>query len=440
MMKRVVVLSILVFLVLGVLAFHRFRPADRPGDLFHTSPIKHGDLVKTVASTGTVEPEEVIDVGAQVAGQIVSFGQDIHGKTVDYGSEVREGTVLARIDESIYVAEVARAEAETEVARANYQRVKAELGVMKAKLYQAERDWRRAQGLARVEALAGSAFDAYKSAYEAAKANIEVSESAIRQAEASVAQGEATLRRARLNLGYCTITSPVQGVIIDRRVNIGQTVVASLNAPSLFLLAKDLKRVRVWVAVNEADIGKIKTGQPVDFTVDALPGQRFNGQVDKIRLNATMTQNVVMYTVEVVTDNAERRLLPYLTANVRFEVERRNNVLMAPNGALRWKPSEEQIEPEFRAVRREVAKTVSDRGILWVRRGDYVRPLKVRIGLTDGVMTEVSGDGVAEGAVTVTATRTEEGTEQVGEGEAKNPFLTRLPPGPGGKGGGPSPR
>ena len=173
-------------------------------------------------------------------------------------------------------------------------------------------------------------------------------EAAILQAKASLAQADAGLRRAKRNLDYCTITSPVKGVIIDRRVNIGQTVVSSLNAPSLFLIAKDLTRMQVWVAVNEADIGKIHPGQPVTFTVDAFPGEIFHGEVGKIRLNASMTQNVVTYTIEIITDNSNGRLLPYLTANVQFELHRLKNVLLVPNAALRWTPSVEQVAPEFR--------------------------------------------------------------------------------------------
>ena len=162
---------------------------------------------------------------------------------------------------------------------------------------------------------------------------------AIVQAQGTVSQAEATLKRALQNLSYCTIISPVKGVIIDRRVNIGQTVVASLNAPSLFLLAKDLKRLQVWVSVNEADIGHIKPGQAVTFTVDAFPGEVFSGEVGKVRLNATMTQNVVTYTVEIITDNSNGKLLPYLTANVTFIVGERKNVLLVPNAALRWTPT-----------------------------------------------------------------------------------------------------
>ena len=172
--------------------------------------------------------------------------------------------------------------------------------------------------------------------------------------------GRGFVAAAQRNLSYCTIKSPVKGVIIDRRVNIGQTVVSSLNAPSLFLIAKDLKRMEVWVSVNEADIGNIHQGQPVSFTVDAYPNEIFHGEVGKVRLNATMTQNVVTYTVEVITDNSSGKLLPYLTANVLFELSQKENVLLVPNVALRWSPQTKQVAPEFRTERLLTRSKVKD--------------------------------------------------------------------------------
>ena len=300
--------------------------------------MQRGDLQATISATGTVEPEEVVDVGAQVAGRIVTFGKDKNGEEVDYGSVVEAGMVLARIDDALYAADAASAKAQLAQAKAAVQKAQADLGQMQAKLLQTENDWARAQKLGPSDALSQTDFDAARAAYEVAKANLAVGKAAIVQAQGTVAQAEATLKRALQNLSYCTIVSPVKGVIIDRRVNIGQTVVASLNAPSLFLLAKDLKRIQVWVSVNEADIGRIKPGQPVTFTVDAYPGEVFSGEVGKVRLNATMTQNVVTYTVEIITDNSSGKLLPYLTANVTFIVGERKNVLLVPNAALRWTP------------------------------------------------------------------------------------------------------
>ena len=335
------------------------------GRTFRTAAVKRGDLVASISATGTVEPEEVVDVGAQVAGLIRAFGKDKYGKVIDYGSAVDAGTVLAKIDDSLYVAAVDTAKAQFQQAGANKISADANVLQMKAKLLQARQDWDRAQKLGPSDALAQSAYDQYKANYEVAKANLASAEAAVEQAKAAVAQAKASLTSAQINLGYCTIKSPVKGVIIDRRVNIGQTVVSSLSAPSLFLIAKDLTRIQVWVSVNEADIGSISKDQPVTFTVDALPNQVFQGRVGKIRLNATMTQNVVTYTVEVNTNNDDGKLLPYLTANAQFMIGRRQGVLLIPNAALRWSPRPNQIAPESRktahahpALRDETAATV----------------------------------------------------------------------------------
>ncbi len=347
-MKRLLKYGVPLLVVLAVLAFSAsalLKRGDKGSASFRTVPVKRGDLVATISATGTVEPEEVVDVGAQVAGRIVAFGKDVSGKTVDYGSQVEDGTVLAQIDDALYAADVSQSKAQVEQAKASVMRAEADLGQMQAKLVQAERDLNRAKKLGPGDALSQADYDAAVSAYDVAKANVAVGKAAIVQANEAVAQAQANLKRTQRNLDYCTIKSPVKGVIIDRRVNIGQTVVASLNAPSLFLIAKDLKRMQVWIAVNEADIGNIHPGQAVTFTVDAFPGQVFQGEVGKVRLNATMTQNVVTYTVEVITDNSDGKLLPYLTANAKFMVSTRANVLMVPNAALRWVPQAEQVVP-----------------------------------------------------------------------------------------------
>jgi HlyD family secretion protein len=405
----------------GVALVH-WREAD-PSTL-RTVPVERGDVVARISATGTVEPEEVVDVGAQVAGQINAFGKDVNGKPVDYGSVVDEGTVLAQIDDSLYAADVQQARANLNSARAN-------VAQSQARLNQARQDWERAQKLGPSEALAPSAYDQYKAGFEIAKANLAV-------AQAAVAQNQATLDRAQRNLGYCTIKSPVKGVIIDRRVNIGQTVVSSLNAPSLFLIAKDLKRIQVWVSVNEADIGNIHPGQEVTFTVDAFPGQVFHGQVGKVRLNASMTQNVVTYTVVVNTDNADGKLLPYLTANVQFITGRRENVLVVPNVALRWVPKANQVAPEFRQVadatggakKPGLAPTPAPTGpggrprTLWAVQGNFVRPVRVKAGLTDGTLTEVAGADLSEGMKVAVGTQPSGVTAAAGSGTS--PFTPRL--------------
>jgi len=439
-MKHLIKKAIVVAIVLGiagVAAAWYFQKEDGQTVLFRTAEVKRGDLIVSISATGTVEPEEVVDVGAQVAGQIVSFGEDADGKTVDYGSVVKKGTVLARIDDSLYTADEAVAEAQVRSADAGVEVAKANLEEMKAKFRDAERNWFRAQKLGPSEALAQSSYDAYQSAYETAQANVTVGRATVIQAQAAVAQAQASLKRTQRNLGYCTITSPVKGVIIDRRVNTGQTVVSSLNAPSLFLIAKDLRRMQVWVAVNEADIGKIYPGQPVTFTVDAFPGETFRGEVGKVRLNASMTQNVVTYTVEVITDNSSGRLLPYLTANVQFELNRRNGVLLVPNTALKWMPSADEIAPEFRQTSKKPSgekggpqlgvetsrgQGKSTAGMVWFPDGQYARPLQVQGGLTNGATTEVEGKGLTEGMKVVTGLQA--GT--VGQAGVNNPFTPKF--------------
>jgi HlyD family secretion protein len=384
----------------------RAHAAHKPS--FRETAVKRGDLYVTTAATGTVEPEEVVDVGAQVAGLINVFGKDKNGKKIDYGSVVEEGTILAKIDDCLYAADVNLAKAQLDQDRAGEVRAQADLDQMRAKLKQAEADWNRAQKLGPSEALAPTAYDSYKANYEIAKANVALDEASLLQAKATTVQAEATLDKAQRTLDYCTIVSPVKGIIIDRRVTIGETVVSSFNTPSLFLIAKDLTRMQVWISVNEADIGTIHPGQKVSFTVDAYPNRVFEGKVGKIRLNATMTQNVVTYTVEVNADNADGTLLPYLTANAQFLTSEQHDVLLVPNAALRWRPPPDLIAPAFRdnAPTRSTNPPVEapsasgagrHPGTMWVAEGEFVRPVHVTSGATDGTETEVQGPDLKEG-------------------------------------------
>jgi HlyD family secretion protein len=435
--RTLVVAGVALVAVLALMGY--WLSSDGTSTQFKTIEVKRGDLKATISATGTVEPEEVVDVGAQVAGRIVAFGKDKDGKEVDYGSVVEAGTVLARIDDALYAADVNAAKAQLAQAKAAVQKAQADLGQMEAKLFQTERDWGRARKLGPSDALSQTDYDAARSAYEVAKANLAVGKAAVVQAKGSMSQAEAALQRAQQNLSYCTITSPVKGVIIDRRVNIGQTVVSSLNAPSLFLIAKDLNRLQVWVSVNEADIGRIQPGQPVTFTVDAHPGDTFPGEVGKIRLNATMTQNVVTYTVEVDTDNSGGKLFPYLTANVTFIVGESKNVLLVPNAALRWAPAPAQIVKEFRrspkkargsgaqAQPKPAAKTGKQekpRGTVWVPQGSLVRPVRVTLGLSDGSMTAVESPELKEGTLLVVG---EVENHEAGKaGSGGSPFTPQL--------------
>jgi HlyD family secretion protein len=368
---------------------------------YRTVTLKRGDLCATINATGTLEPEDVVDVGAQVAGLIEKFGPDPKNSTkvVTYGTHVEEGTVLAQLDSALFKAHV-------DQARGRVAKATADIEQARAKFRQAERELDRAKKLLARRSIPQQEYDTDLADYESAEATLKLNESQLLVAEAD-------LEEATVNLGYTTIRSPVKGVVLDRRINIGQTVVASLNAPSLFLIAKDLSRLEIWASVNETDIGSIHDGQKVRFAVGTLPHEEFEGKVSKIRLNASMAQNVVTYTVVISVDNSSGRLLPYLTARIQFEVDKREHVLLVPSAALRWRPRAQEVAPEEREALALSQRHLSENsdagranspsdddgtGVLWIRRGDFVKPVHIVVGLTDGISTEVSGDALTAGA------------------------------------------
>ncbi len=428
--------GIIIVLLIATLAaagagVRSFWSGRNKAPVFRTEPVKRGDLVATISATGTVEPEAAVDVGTQVAGVIIAFGKDMNGNLINWGSEVEAGMMLAKIDDSLYVAAVKTAKAQVAQSEANVLASKANVLQQKANVLHTTRDWERAQALGPSEALSKSAYDQYEANYEVAKANLAAAEAAVAQALASVDSAKANLLTAQINLNYCTIKSPVKGVVIDRRVNIGQTVVSSLSAPSLFLIADDLRRIQVWVSVNEADVGSISRGQPVTFTVDAIPGRAFHGVVGQVRLNATMTQNVVTYTVEVDIDNSDGKLLPYLTANAQFETANRKDVLLVPNTALLWSPKPGQIAPDFREKSHDRSARhdhgpveAGTHATLWTEEGKFVRPVHVHAGLTDGAFTEVEGKDLPEGLRIVTG----EGAREADAAQSaeRNPFAPQI--------------
>jgi HlyD family secretion protein len=471
--KLILVVAAVLLLAGAGYGLWQWRYGNGKTVVFKTEEVKRGQLVATINSTGTLVPEEVIDVGAQVAGKIEKFGKDIENsqKPTDYRSKVEKGTVLAYIDDTLYVADVNIAKANLRVSDADVRKAEKDLDSAKAKVDQRKQDLESAQAnrdlwtknLARdTQAYTRGALDkasldatrgqvgVYQAAVASARAGIVDAEAAVASAEASlerakkmVIYNKESLDKAEKNLAYCTITSPVKGEIVDRRVNIGQTVVASLTAPSLFLIAKDLKRMQIWATVNEADISRIRTGQTAYFKVDTYPQEVFHGIVSQIRFNATMTNNVVTYTVVVDTKNDDMKLIPYLTTNLQFRVDQRAAALLLPNSALRYRPAPERVAPEYREKyqrrqqRRPMAPVIQpvdaktkarqNRALVWVEDNGFVRPVEIRTGLTDGVHTEVAAvlDGeLPEGAQVVTG-------EQQGRGGGNaNPFAPKLFSGP----------
>ncbi|MBQ9336121.1 MAG: efflux RND transporter periplasmic adaptor subunit [Lentisphaeria bacterium] len=431
-MKKLIrlVLGLAVLAVLVYLAILGYRKYSGPKDriVFRTDTIRTGDLVRSITATGTVEPEELVNVGAQVQGMITKFGNDTNGKPVDYRSSVKEGGVLAWIDDSLYAAELKSAQASQLQAKAAINSAKSNILQAKARLELAGLNMKRAKQLRPTNAIAQNTYDEALADYDVAKSTLAVAEASQAQAEAQLASANAAQERAARNLSYCVIKSPVNGVIIDRRVNIGQTVVSSMNAPSLFLIAKDLKRMQVWVSVNEADVGQIKVGLPVYFTVDAFQNREFKGSVRKVRLNATMSQNVVTYVVEVETDNSDGTLLPYLTANVKFILAERKGVLTVPNAAFRFTPSAGMVPEKYHGQLEPVFDRKSRERKIWIQDGQSLRPVTVKIGLNDGSSTEISSPELKEGMTVVTGTEVQTAAKQLtAGGENRSPFLPTPP-------------
>jgi HlyD family secretion protein len=416
-MRKFVILLLIVLAAGGGLYYVKYLRAEDPPS-FRTEVVERGDLFLTIGATGTVEPEEIVDVGAQVVGRIKEFGLDPRSETdpdykdkrIDYGSPVKKDWILAQIDPALYLATYNQ-------SKAGLERAEADLEQLKARYVQTTAEWNRAQKLRElklpsisgfgsgtggsnaqttIKGISDSDFVLAKANYEVAKANVDVGASVVEQQKA-------LLYSAKTNLEYTTIKSPVDGMIITRRVNIGQTVVSSLNAPSLFLIAKDLKRLEVWAAVNEADIGQLRVDMPVHFEVAAFPGEVFRGVVRQIRLDAQTTNNVVIYTVAVSTNNDNLRLLPYLSAELKFEVDERLGVLKVPNSAMRYRPRQELVIPPPAGVETELPASENDQDnhenirTLWVRHGNFVYPVDVRIGLTDGAESEIIAGAVTEG-------------------------------------------
>jgi HlyD family secretion protein len=273
-----------------------------------TEVVKHGDTPGSILATGTLEPETVVEVGAQVAGLIRKLGDDPRDpqKTIDFGTPVEAGTILAQIDPTLYQTRAEQAKAQLRKARAALQ--SAEVRAAKA-----ERDWQRIKDARSRQAVAREESDDIQCRHEVSRAEVE-------GAQADVGLAQAVLKEADSNLAFTAIRAPMKGIVIDRRVVVGQTVGNNASAPSLFVIASDLKKLQIWVSVPEADIRHIHDSQDVRFTVEAFSGKEFMGVVAKNqpRLNATLTNKVVSYTVVVEVDNPDGKLLPYSTAKVRF--------------------------------------------------------------------------------------------------------------------------
>jgi HlyD family secretion protein len=421
------------------LYFYGLRTAV-PEPVVTTQPFSRGDIVESVSATGTLEAVETVEVGTQVSGVVRQL-------YADFNSIVRKGQVIARLDPQLIQTQI-------EQQSANVLRAEADLERLKVALTDSRQKLARAQQLSAKDLIP-------RTDLETAQIDVQTAEAQLKSGQAAVTQARAQLNNQRVNLGYTTITAPIDGIVISRNVDAGQTVAASMNAPTLFVLAADLTKMEVLATVDESDVGRMRPGQQVTFHVDAYPNDRFNGTVSQVRLQPTTVQNVVTYATVITVPNPELKLKPGMTANVTIEVTRRNDVLRVANAATRFRPTEEMfavlnqsVPPELQrnrppggsgtgAVVQAVNRTGTMQGttgstpalqpvaavtsgamtidslfaplpteeshaVVWQYDGNkHLQALRLRLGATDGTYSEVLNDDDVPGdGVIVTAMKT----------------------------------
>jgi len=317
--RPLAIAAVLVVLALAVGWFWQRRHAATSDGGYRTEAVQRGDIRVAISSTGTLSAISTVTVGSQISGQVTDV-------LVDFNSHVKKGDVLARIDPSTYEAQLEQGNAQIASARAQYAQAQ-------ATLRNAQADYARKADLGRQQLVSKSDVDLARAALDQARAQVN-------SAQASINQQTASLKNTQVNIDRAVIRSPVDGVVLTRSIEPGQTVAASLQAPELFTIAEDLSKMQIELAVDESDIGQVKAGQSVSFSADAFPDRQFKGVVEQVRLAATTANNVVTYPVIVTVDNGDGTLLPGLTVNAEIEVSKRANVLKLGNAALRFKPSE----------------------------------------------------------------------------------------------------
>jgi len=315
--RRIAVAAVVVALVAAGVWLWARRDTSGGESQYRTVKVERGDIRVAISATGTLSATSTVTVGSQISGQIIEV-------LADFNSQVKKGDVLARIDPSTYEAQIEQGNAQIAAARASLEQAR-------ATLRNAELDYRRKAELGERKLVSQADVDQARAAYEQARAQVEATEAQIRQQIAST-------QTTRVNLDRTVIRSPVDGVVLTRAVEPGQTVAASLQAPELFTIAEDLSKMKIELAVDEADIGQVRPGQTVTFTADAFLDRQFRGVVEQVRLAATTNNNVVTYPVVVSVDNSDGTLLPGLTVNAEIEVSNRQGVLKVSNAALRYKP------------------------------------------------------------------------------------------------------
>jgi HlyD family secretion protein len=453
--KRILVL---ILLVAAVGIFAAFNLRGKGPVQYYTAPVETGEIKQVVEATGTINAVITVQVGSQVSGTISKL-------YVDFNSHVKKGQLIAQIDPPLFQGALSQARADLENARANLAVAIANTAKAKASEVQTKADYERNLGLSKQGVISQQSLDVAKANADSAAAQVTAALAQENQARAQVQQKQAAVQVAQTNLDYTIIHAPIDGTVVARNVDVGQTVAASLQAPTLFTIAQDLTKMQVYAKTDESDVGQIRSGQKVTFKVDAYPRETFNGTVSQVRMNSTVVQNVVTYDTIIDFDNPELKLFPGMTAYVSIPVATAANVLKVPNGALRYKPDlpAEEIRALYQKsgipenvggrknasgpqaenapvsgagtpaggarkggpgrgpapVSREEQAPRYDSQVVWKLAPDKsLQPVRIKTGITDHTFTEVvqdlngelkAGDelvtGVAQGRVSATAPR-----------------------------------
>ena len=391
MKNRLVLILLAISAVTASVAAYYRSGGSNDAPRFLTASVSRGDIVERVEATGTLEAVTTVQVGTQVSGTIKTL-------YADFNSRVRKGQVVAELEPSLFQTQVDQARATVTRLEADVERAHVDVDDTEVKLRRANELWEK-QLIAQTD-------------LETAQANARQAQAALKAAQAQVAQSRASLSQAQVNIGHTIIRAPIDGVVISRNVDVGQTVAASMSAPTLFVIANDLSRMRVSASIDESDIGRVHAGQPVTFRVDAYPNETFAGKVSQVRLQPVTEQNVVSYVTMIDVPNPDLKLKPGMTANVTVEIARVDDVLRVPNAALRFRGSPEHGSRVW---------TIGPEG--------QARPISVRAGLSDGITTAIlDGELVANDEV-VTGVPLEAGANSAAAG---SPLIPRRPAGQGG--------
>jgi HlyD family secretion protein len=374
-LRRALILLVIAGAVAGFL-YYRAKNAPPPPPRYVIAELSTGDVAETVQSTGQVKPVTEVQVGAQVSGRITKI-------YVDFNSEVKAGDVLAEIDPTLLSAQIDSSNAQLAASSASVKRAQANLEAAKLRLDRAKK---------LVTEKVGSQAD-----LDAAQGNYDIAVAEVAAARAQVAQIGAQLKQSKTNLDYTKILSPIEGVVITRSIDVGQTVQASFQAPTLFVLAQDLRKMRVFADIDEADVGKLKETMAADISVDAFPGATFKGEVVQVRLSPVTQQGVVTYAAVIDVENPDMKLRPGMTATVTITSAKVTGVRRVPNAALRFRPSPPMDENNKPIPQEPLAKLKPGQGRLWIVTdetpgSEKIEPRLVDIGISDGVHTELKTD------------------------------------------------